>query len=395
MKALVWMVIPWLVGSCALPTAPEALRVAVSVPKADPFGASVLRGMELALADREGRAGDHAVELLVFDTMPRDQPPETSRSIEREAAEAAIADPRVVAYLGPVSSHQASISMPLLNEAQIAQISPTATWPGLTRPGFGPGEPARYFPSGRSHFFRVVPTDSVQAAAAARWAHRLGLEATALIHDSQSHGRGASGIFEEAARDLGLKIVGRYHLPPAIQRTSQEMQTLAAQVLASEPNLVYLSAGSPSGLSDLVLQLRRENPRISILGVDILMLGDVVEPLDPAISEGLLATSFSLPVEHLGTAGALAFRHRYRQLYHQEPRPEAASGYEAMNTLLQAISETASGSRQQVLESMSKLREVSGILGRWHFDEFGDTSLAVVGGFRVRQGRWTFEERLR
>lgn len=389
------MVFPWLVGSCALPPEPEALRIAVSVPKENPFGASVLRGIELALADWEGIAGSHPLELRVFDSMPQDQPTGTSRSIERDVAKAAIADPRVVAYLGPVSSHQASISMPLLNEAGISQISPTATWPGLTRPGFGPGEPARYFPSGRPHFFRVVPTDSVQAAAAARWAHRLEVETVALIHDSQSHGRGASGIFEEAARDLGLKITGRYHLPAAEQHSAEEMQALALQVLSSEPNLVYLSSGSPRGLSDLVHSLRTGNPEISILGIDILMLGDVIGTLDPTITEGLLATSFSLPVEHLGTAGALAFRRRYKQLYDQEPRPEAASGYEAMNTLLQAISRTASGSREEVLESMSALKEVSGILGRWHFDEFGDTSLDVVGGFRVRQGRWTFEERLR
>ena len=54
--------------------------------------------------------------------------------------------------------------MPILNEAGLAQISPSNTAVGLTRswPGADRGEPARYRPRGIRTYFRLMPNDRVR-----------------------------------------------------------------------------------------------------------------------------------------------------------------------------------------------------------------------------------------
>ena len=62
---------------------------------------------------------------------------------------------------------RARCSIPILNEAGIAQISPANTAVGMTSddPGATPGEPDKYYPTGMRTYARVVPKDTIQGAA--------------------------------------------------------------------------------------------------------------------------------------------------------------------------------------------------------------------------------------
>ncbi len=393
-KAFVWILLLCLVPSCSKPPERETLRVAMSVPATTSFGQAFLQGARLALEEANETAGRFQVELCIFDTMPQPMRADLAKALEMKAAQAAVEDPMVVAYLGPASSRQARTSMPLLNEAGLTQVSPSATWPGLTRPGFGPGEPAMYFPSGKPHFFRVAPTDSVQAAAAARWAHRLGVTSAFLIDDGVAHARGSSGIFEETARDLGIEITGRYRMTGRSLADQGDIPKLVAEILEADPDLVHVASLAGAGLIEIVRQLRIADPDILLLGIDSFLSVGLLSSLDEPLTEGLMATSFSMPVAHMGTARAEIFLQNYRDRYGTEPLPESACAYEALKAILAAIAKSPTGTREEVLEAMTNLGEISGLLGKWHFDEFGDTSLSTVGGFRVRNGSWVFEERL-
>ena len=91
-----------------------------------------------------------------------------------------------------MNSAASAISLPILSRAGIAQISPSNTAIGLTRagPGAGPGEPDRYYPTGRRHFFRLLPNDRVQGAALAALMQRRRCGRVAVIDDAAVVGRG-------------------------------------------------------------------------------------------------------------------------------------------------------------------------------------------------------------
>src|SRR5205809_29995 len=69
--------------------------------------------------------------------------------------------------IGGFNSGAAAISIPILNEAGVPQISPSNTAVGLTvkEPGATPGEPDKYYPSGQRTYTRIVARDSIKGPA--------------------------------------------------------------------------------------------------------------------------------------------------------------------------------------------------------------------------------------
>ncbi|MDY7095882.1 MAG: branched-chain amino acid ABC transporter substrate-binding protein [Acidobacteriota bacterium] len=387
--------VPWvLLMGCGQPGDRPELRVVISTLATSGSGHDVVRGAQLALDEAGGKAGGHPIALEIYDTLELTAEQPLSVRLEKAIAEQAVADPQVIAYLGPMASHQAKVSMPILNRASLPQVSSTTTWPGLTRAGFGPGEPGIYFPTGKRHFFRVATPDDVQAAAAARWAKELGYQSIYLLHNSLPYGQGLSGIFEETLRDLGLDIVG--HSKLEVASTDREwIISLPQKIAETSPDLVFYAGGSEQGAVNLLRNIRRQNPEISILGTEGIQRNEFIERLGREHAEGILATNVALPIDQAQTETARMFRGRYQERYGEAPQPLAASTYEAMKAILWAIDTAPEPSREEVLAALHSMQEVPGLLGPWHFDERGDTSLQAVAGYRVEEGRWVFQKLLR
>ena len=88
---------------------------------------------------------------------------------EATQARRVVGDDSAVAYIGEFSSGASAVSIPILNEVPIAQISPANTAVGLTsdEPGADKGEPDNCYPTGERHYMRIVPKDTIQGAALA------------------------------------------------------------------------------------------------------------------------------------------------------------------------------------------------------------------------------------
>ena len=130
-----------------------------------PQSEAVVNGEKMALEEHGGKVGNYAVKYVSLDDSTaatgKWEPGATS-SDARKAAQ----DKSTIAYLGEFNSGASAISIPILNEAGILQISPSNTYVGLTRSeGADKGEPDKYYPSGKRTFGRVVPADHIQAAA--------------------------------------------------------------------------------------------------------------------------------------------------------------------------------------------------------------------------------------
>ena len=79
-------------------------------------------------------------------------------------------DKNAIGYIGEFNSGATEVSLPILNQAGIPQVSPANTYVGLTtnEPGSAPGEPQKYYPTGKRTYLRIVPRDTIQAAALLR-----------------------------------------------------------------------------------------------------------------------------------------------------------------------------------------------------------------------------------
>ncbi len=88
---------------------------------------------------------------------------------EIKNANDAVANDKLMAYIGTFNSGAAKLSIPILCAKGIVMISPANTYPGLTKAGKGePNEPDVYYPNGCTRNYpRVVPADDLQGRAGA------------------------------------------------------------------------------------------------------------------------------------------------------------------------------------------------------------------------------------
>src|SRR5581483_1970713 len=144
-----------------------------------------------------------------------------------------------IGLIGEFNSGASAISIPVLNRCGIPQISPSNTAVGLTFNGNGaaPGEPQKYYPTGKRTFARVVPYDIVQAAAQAALQKSEGCTKTYVLQDQEVYGLGLANNFKSAAPKQGIKVVGFQAFDPKAANYRSE----AAAIPASGADCVFLA----------------------------------------------------------------------------------------------------------------------------------------------------------
>ncbi len=148
----------------------------------------LVNGIKLALSQAGGKAGQFTVNYQVLDDSTaaagKWDPGQTAANARKVAS-----DPKAVFYIGEFNSGASEVSIPILNEAGIPQVSPANTYVGLTTnlPGSAPGEPQKYYPTGKRTYLRIVPIDSIQAAADLIAMKNAGCTKVAVANDKEAY----------------------------------------------------------------------------------------------------------------------------------------------------------------------------------------------------------------
>ena len=152
----------------------------------------LVNGIKLALAEAGGKAGKFSVNYQSLDDSTaaagKWDPGQTAADARKVAS-----DPKAVYYIGEFNSGASEVSIPILNQAGIPMVSPANTYVGLTTklPGSAAGEPTKYYPSGKRNYLRIVPIDSIQAAADLIAMKNAGCTKIAVANDKEAYGAGS------------------------------------------------------------------------------------------------------------------------------------------------------------------------------------------------------------
>jgi branched-chain amino acid transport system substrate-binding protein len=180
-RVFYWVLILVLLGSLLVAAcqsgSAKLARVYVSVPLQGSSGTTsngerIRRGIQLAFDEGGNQVGSTQIDLVFLDDGNEVGQWEPKKEVENAQK---ATDESAVAYIRPYNSGAAKVSIPILNRAGMLQISPSATWPGLTKPGFAQGEPGIFYPTAQRTFFRTISTDEAQAPAAALWARSFSI----------------------------------------------------------------------------------------------------------------------------------------------------------------------------------------------------------------------------
>ncbi len=125
-------------------------------------------GIKLALRRPAARPATSPSSTSRSTTRPR-RPASGTRRRRRPTPARSPRTTTPIAYIGEFNSGATANSIPILNEAGILQVSPGQhrARPDQERPGAEPGEPDKYYPTGKRNYVRVVPNDTIQGAALA------------------------------------------------------------------------------------------------------------------------------------------------------------------------------------------------------------------------------------
>ena len=318
-------------------------------------------------------------------------------AVETENATKAAADLSVIAYLGPFNSGAAKLSIPILEQAgPLVMISPANTYPGLTKPGYGKGEPEVYYPAAIRNYTRVVTADDVQGKVDANFMFtQLGIKSVYILDDQQLYGKGIADIFESTAKSLGMKVLGH----EGIDSTDLDYRALMTKISISNqgrpPDGIFVGMAVNSNAAKLLrdkVAIMGDNTKVKFMGPDGIQTQAMIDGSSVSIAEGIYSSVAGIPQEKWNANGK-RFLADYQATYGKLIEPYAIYGYETINVLLQAIENVCSSggdprSRKAVRDAVFAIKDFQGVLGTWSFDANGDTSLTDMTIYQVKNGAY-------
>lgn len=190
-------------------------------------------GAKLALKQAGGKVGDFRIRYRILDDS-------TAAAGQWEAgatsanARKACQDKTTISYIGEYNSGASAISIPILNECGVPQVSPANTAVGLTKkePGTTPGEPDKYYPTGKRTYVRVPPRDTIQGAALATLMQEDGCKSVYIVNDKEVYGAGLGRNIENSSKEIGLRVLGN----DGFDKKAPNYRSLASKIGGENPD---------------------------------------------------------------------------------------------------------------------------------------------------------------
>ena len=345
----------------------------------------LVNGIKLALSQANNKAGQWTVNYQSLDDSTaaagKWDPGQTAANARKVAT-----DPKAVYYIGEFNSGASEVSIPLLNQAGIPQVSPANTYVGLTTnlPGSAPGEPQKYYPSGTRTYLRIVPIDSIQAASDLIAMKQAGCTKVAVANDKEAYGAGLATLLELEKGFYGVTIVSNTGIDP----TTPNFRSYASTIQGQGADCFFFAGITANGGVQIVKDVNSALPKAKIFGADGVCSdtwtsaakGGVPASIDP-LMECTVATQ-DLAAYPGGKDFLAAYKAKYGTA---NPDPYAIYGYEVMKLGLDTIASLGAkgNSKSAVLQALFAIKARNSVLGTYGFDKNGDTTLKSYGLYKV------------
>jgi branched-chain amino acid transport system substrate-binding protein len=345
----------------------------------------MVKGAQLALKQAGGKAGTFTVNYTPLDdstAQAGNWDPGQTAADARKAAQ----DSKTVYYLGEFNSGASKISIPILNQAGIPQVSPANTYVGLTtsEAGSAPGEPLKYYPTGKRTYLRIVPRDSIQARALLLTTKADGCTKVAVANDKDTYGAGLATLLQLKSKAAGVNIVSN----TGIEKTSPNFRSYAQTIKGQGADCFIFSGVTANGAVQITKDVGAALPNAKLYGPDGVCESGFTNPAKHGIPAAL-ASRFKCTVATLDLPaypGGRTFLAAYTAAYQDShPDPYAIYGFEGMKLALDTIAGLGpkGNDKAAVLAALLATKSRASVLGTYGFDANGDTTLTAYGLYKV------------
>jgi branched-chain amino acid transport system substrate-binding protein len=360
---------------------------------------AVINGEKLAFEAVGGKVGAYTLKYVSLDDSTAQNPGTADEGQTAQNARKAVRDKSTILYLGEFNSGGTKVSLPILNKAGIAQISPSNTYNGLTtnEPGTEPGEPDKYYPTGKRTYARVVPRDRIQGAALVSVMKKDGCSNATLWDDKTTYGAGLARNIEGSAKAAGLTIENRQ----GTDRNSPNYRSIAAKIKSD--CFVWAGVTGENGVQ-VYKDVAAAAPQAKLYGPDGVTEEAFTNPKKGGVPASV-GKRVKLTVATLGTKElpkATPILEKFKAKYGvQTVDPYAIYGYETMSLGLDALKRAegklggdTKAARQAVVDALLSTKGRQSVIGNYDIDKNGDTTLTDYGLYLVKDGLPTFDSKI-
>jgi len=280
----------------------------------------------------------------------------------------------VIGVIGTFNSGCAEIIIPKLNTAPngpLGMASPANTYVGLTHkgPAIAPGEPDKYYPTGKRNYIRLVAADDFQGAADALLTKQLGYKTVFILNDKEAYGLGVARDYQNAAAKTGLKVAGFTAWDPK----ASSYEALATRIKQTGASTIFVGGLICENGAKLIKDLRR------VLGAKYpLIMPDGFSDFTangPAAIGSYISVA-GIPPEKLKGEGA-SFVKDFGAQEGTAVNPYSTYAAQTAVVMLDAVSKS-DGTRASVTDNLFKTKITNGILGNFGINADGDTTANPV-----------------
>jgi branched-chain amino acid transport system substrate-binding protein len=306
-------------------------------------------------------------------------------------AQAYAGNKSVIAEIGTFNSPCAQLEIPILNRASggaIPMVSPANTRIGLTKK-FGkltdPGEPEKYYPTGKHNYLRIVATDEYQGASNGLLAQQLGLKKVFILNDKEAYGLGVAKNVQAVLKATGITVAGFAAWDPK----ASSYEALAGRIKSTGADGVFLGGLVCNQGGKLIKDLRSQ------LGDSVTLFApDGFTPVSAVISgggsaaDGVIVSVAGTFNSRLGPKGLKFVKDFGATQSGGHVDPYAVYSAQAADVVLNAIAKS-DGTREKVLDNLFKTDVKDGILGSFKLTSTGDVSKPTYAFYKIQNGKQT------
>jgi branched-chain amino acid transport system substrate-binding protein len=309
--------------------------------------------MKLYLDQVGNKAGKYKVAFKSYDDSTAAKGAWDDATCAKNAQDH-VANTDEVAVMGTYNSGCAKIEVPVLNQdpnGPMLMVSHANTNPGLTK-AWDPGEPDKYYPTGKRNYARVVTTDDFQGTADSNYIFNdLHKKNCYVLNDNQTYGQGVAQAFVSNAKKIGLKILGNQPW----DAKQPNYTALFQSIKSKNPDCIFLAGIYDNNGGQLVkdkVKVLGDNTKVMMMGPDGFSGYTALQAQKEG--EGMYLSFAGLDTESLrkNGGGAAKFLDAYKAKYGADPSTSyALYAAAALQVILKAI-ENSDGTRKGVTDAV-------------------------------------------
>lgn len=232
---------------------------------------------------------------------------------------------------------------------------------------------------GYKNLYRIIASDSQVGASMATYAAKvMKVKTVGVIDDRTAFGQGVAEEFAKIAKSSGLKVVGMEFTTDK----ASDFATILTNMKSKQADVIFFGGYAPQG-APMARQMKQLGMTAKLLGGDTLCSAEMGKLGGDAVDGTVLCAQGGAILDKV--ANGPAFKEKYKKRFNQDPDVYAASFYDQMLIIGEAMKKAGSTDVNKVGAEIAKMT-YKGVAGTYAYDDKGNMKQSPVTVYTFKGG---------